>query len=83
MREPTTVTLAGQGSRTQVPRHTAYSCSRASRPGWSRAASGSVPPSRGSPVARRTAVPRAEAWIRQVGILACGESRSQIWLDLC
>ena len=47
-REPTTVTVAGQGLRTQVPRHSA--CLHASRPGWSRAASGSVTPSEGSPV---------------------------------
>ena len=53
-------------------------CLRASRPGWSRAASGSVPPSKGSPVARRTVLPRAEAWGRRVGILACRESRNQI-----
>ena len=58
------------GLHTQVPRHTACTCLRASRSGWSRAASGSVAPSTGSPVARRTAVPRAVAWGRRGGILA-------------
>ena len=47
-------------------RHTACTCSPESRPGWSRAASGSVTRSKGSPVAYRTAVLRA----RRVAILA-------------
>ena len=50
VREPTTVTLAGQGLHTQVPSYTACTCLRESRSGWSRAAGGSLTPSKGSPV---------------------------------
>ena len=50
-REPTTATLACQGLRTQVPRHTVFTCLRTSRPGSSRAAGGSATPSKGSTVA--------------------------------
>ena len=71
-------TLTGQGMHTQVPRHTAFTCLRESRTGRSRAASGSVTPSRTPPVVRRTTVPKAAAWGRRVGVLAQGESR---WPD--